>query len=521
MSNANVRTALYLRVSSEMQKEQGTSIPSQRRELRQYAATQNWEVVAEYVDEAESAKTDDRPQFQKMIADALSSRRPFDQILVYSLDRFARNRYDAAAYRQQLKKVGVRLTSFTEKLEDTPEGRLMEAVVEGFAQYYSDRLGALTKRGQKEVALRGFLSGGSAPFGYRAVKKPDGSRERTALEPHPVYAPVVQQIFAMRAQGVCRRDIAEWLDNRGVPPPRRSKWSDRTIDEMTMNETYLGRLIFDRRPSRTAPHVRENPRDQWIVVENAHPAIVKQDLFDDANRMRRRRGKQNVRQWKRHVYLLTGLIQCAKCGGPVVSRRSDNRHDRSKPYYYYVCRNARLEREKRTCDAPFVRCDDLDKAVLDALRQQPLDELAIQRVFNELTDAMADPLLHTLRDEIADKERRRNNLLKALEEGRSKGVLARVDDLEEQIEALSKRLANLEISRASQLPRTVGELKSRLKTLAERLHSVDRKELRAAIHAFVAEITLDCEARKARVAYVLPIRRSAEVVSKSGCGGVI
>lgn len=511
-------TALYLRVSSEMQREQGTSISAQRLELRQYAAAQGWEIVQEYVDEGESAKTDDRPQFQRMITDAVGAHAPFARILVYSLDRFARNRYDSATYRQKLKKVGVQVVSFTERFEDNAEGHLMEAVVEGFAQYYSDKLGALTKRGQKEVARRGFLSGGSAPFGYTAVKRQDGEVQRTALEPHEVYADVVRQVFSLRSQGVSRREIANWLDERGIPPPRRVKWSDRTIDEMTQNETYLGNLIFNRRPSRTAPHLRENPRSEWVIVEGAHPALVTQELFNDANRRRTRRGKTNVRQWKEHTYLLTGLLVCSKCGGPLVSRRSGNRHKPDSPFYYYACRNNFKENK---CAASSVSCDDLDRAVLDALRSQPLDEVTLRRTWNDLSDSLSDPVLQSLRCDLADHERRRNNLLKALEDGPSSTISARLRALESEIAAKSKRLATLEISRASQMPRDVGELKDRLKALGERLHSVDRKELRLAIHAFVAEVNVDTDARKAKVAYILPIRRTSEVTSKSGCGGVI
>ena len=154
----------------------------------------------------------------------------------------------------------------------------------------------------------------------------------------------------MRAQGVCRRDIAGCSTIRG--------------------HLYLGRLIFNRRPSKSAPHIRENPRSQWIIVDNAHPSIVSQELFDEANRTRTRRGKHNVRQWNRHTYLLTGLVLCAKCGGAVISWRGDNRHNKNKPYFHYACSNAR---KRHTCDVPLVRCDDLDRAVLEAVRSQPLD----------------------------------------------------------------------------------------------------------------------------------------------------
>ena len=265
----------------------------------------------------------------------------------------------------------------------------------------------------------------------------------------------------------------------------------------------------------------ENPRDQWIVVEGAHPAIVSEELFKAANSMRVRRGKQHVKTVEGHTYLLTGLVQCAICGGPIVSKRGANRHNPEKPFFYYVCRAA--VREKK-CDAPTIRCDDLDRAILEALRSQPLNEIEIQRIWKEIGDPLADPLLHALRDGISDMARRQKNLISNFEDEPSvpKAVLARYHELEQQIASTSQRLATLELSRTSQLPRNVSELKERLRTLAERLHSVDRKELRAAIHAFVAEISLDSKTRKAKVAYILPIRRSADKVCSLGnCGGWI
>ncbi len=106
-----------------------------------------------------------------------------------------------------------------------------------------------------------------------------------------------------------------------------------------------------------------------------------------------------------------------------------------------------------------------------------------------------------------------------------KSINARYEELEQQVASDSKALATLELSRASQIPHNVDELKERLKTLADQSHSVDRVELRTAIHAFVAEISLDSKQRKAKVAYILPIRRSAEAVVKVGrsgnCGGWI
>ena len=514
------RTVLYLRVSSEMQKDQGTSIPSQRSELEAFAASRGWPVVGEYVDEAESARTDDRPQFQLMMHDATVERR-FDRILVYSFDRFARNRLDAALNRGRLKKAGVQLTSRTEPTDDTPVGGFVEAIFDATAEYYSKNLSHLTRRGQREIASRGFLPGGSAPFGYKIKKVADGAKWRASLEPHPAHANVLLQIFSKRAAGISRREIADWLDGLGIPPPRRTRWSDRTIDEITANEVYLGTLRFNRKPSRSAPHLRENPKDQQIVIENAFPSLVQKELFDAANCMRRSRRNANVRQHHRHVYLLTGLVKCALCGGQMTSWNADNRHDRSRRYRYYVCKN---RRKGGLCDSPRVRCDAVDAAVLDKLRSQSIDDEALHVLWNDILKDSTDPALCAARKAINDKTSRRSNLVRALEEGESAGgsrsIVDRIKALEAEIGDLEVRLYNLEESRKAGIPQSMSELRTRLSQVETQLYSVDRKELRFAIHGFVAEIVLDSRARKARVAYILPMRRSA-VLSNGNCGGVI
>ena len=109
-------------------------------------------VVKHYIDRAISAKTDNRPQFQQMIKD--SERKLFDIVLVWKLDRFARNRYDSARYKTQLKKTGVKLVSATEIISEGPEGIILESVLEGYAEYYSADLSEKVIRGMTENASR-------------------------------------------------------------------------------------------------------------------------------------------------------------------------------------------------------------------------------------------------------------------------------------------------------------------------------------------------------------------------------
>ena len=145
---------IYARYSSENQREE--SIEGQLRECYEFARKNDISVVGEYIDRAFSAKTDRRPDFQRMIKD--STKRSFNLVIVWKLDRFARNRYDSAHYKTLLKKNGVKVMSATERISDGAEGILLESVLEGMAEYYSaDLAEKVTRFGAHLADLKALL----------------------------------------------------------------------------------------------------------------------------------------------------------------------------------------------------------------------------------------------------------------------------------------------------------------------------------------------------------------------------
>jgi DNA invertase Pin-like site-specific DNA recombinase len=125
-----MRVACYARCSSEKQAEKELSIPAQLKALRAYAGQKGWNIVSEYVDEAESARTADRPQFNEMLSAARLKNKPFEAVLVWKLSRFTRNREDSIIYKSLLRKRGIQLISLNEPIEDTPSGKLLEGIIE-------------------------------------------------------------------------------------------------------------------------------------------------------------------------------------------------------------------------------------------------------------------------------------------------------------------------------------------------------------------------------------------------------
>ncbi|MDR9749303.1 recombinase family protein [Paenibacillus taichungensis] len=266
----------YLRVSSEQQAERELSIPAQREALQRYADELGWSIVNEYIDEAKSAKTDGRPDFQRMIADAQKTDKHFDAIVVHKFDRFSRNRADHAIYKAVLKKHGVTVVSASEPVDaDTPHGFLLESMLEVISEFYNVNLRHETLKGMRENASQGFHCGGRVPFGYRRVQT---GRKVTYELGTDKEVKLVQQMFHMAAEGHGGKRIARELNNQNIIEGRR--WAPSTVLAILDNPVYLGKRVWNK---KSDTHGKQNDISEWIVTENAHPAIVNQETWDAAH----------------------------------------------------------------------------------------------------------------------------------------------------------------------------------------------------------------------------------------------
>ena len=222
---------IYARYSSDNQREE--SIEGQIRECTAYAEKNGITIVKHYIDRAISAKTDNRPEFQQMIKD--SDKKLFDIVLVWKLDRFARNRYDSARYKTQLKKNGVKLMSATEIISEGPEGIILESVLEGYAEYYSADLAEKVVRGQTENILKGRCNGGRGTFGYTL----DSERK---FHIDPLASPFVLESFTKYRDGLTMKEIRDWLNENGIKNPVGGEFTYNSVEHMLKNRRYIGEL---------------------------------------------------------------------------------------------------------------------------------------------------------------------------------------------------------------------------------------------------------------------------------------
>ena len=241
---------IYARYSSTNQREE--SIEGQLRACNEYAVRNGLNITGVYADRAISGReADNRTQFQRMIRDA--ERGTFDVLLLYKLDRFARNRYDAAIYKARMSRAGVKIVSVMESIPDGAEGIILESVLDGFAEYYSANLAENVRRGSKETALAGKFNGGHTPYGFMIV---DG--KYTIDEPR---AEIVREIFDRFAKGESYRQIFESLNARGYRTLNGKPFTRGSLLSMFQNEKYIGKFIYNVSDGDS------------IEVEGACPAI--------------------------------------------------------------------------------------------------------------------------------------------------------------------------------------------------------------------------------------------------------
>ncbi len=240
-----MEVALYTRVSSDSQ-DVDLSISALLKALREFAKKNGNQVVKEFVDEAESGRTSARPAFREMIALARRPNKLFSAILVWKYSRFARSREDSILYKAMLKKAGVQVISINEPFDNSPTGRLMEAIIESLDEFYSDNLGEDVTRGMRESASRGFYLSSSPPYGYRKVKVQDGATERTKLEPDPIKATIVTSMFEAIKGGQGLIDIVRNLNKNTDPGPRGKGWSKTSVYFILTHEIYTGVFVWGK-----------------------------------------------------------------------------------------------------------------------------------------------------------------------------------------------------------------------------------------------------------------------------------
>ncbi len=412
-----MKAVIYARFSSDRQREE--SIEGQLRECREYAERNGITVLDSYIDRALSAKTDHRPDFQRMIKD--SGKGLFDVVLVWKLDRFARNRYDSAHYKAILKKNGVKVVSAKEAIAEDSTGILLESLLEGYAEFYSVELSEKIHRGQKENALKGRNNGGGIPLGYVL-----GSNQR--LEVDPLTAPLVVEIFTRYAEGETVREIVQSLNERGLKTRRNKPFSMNSFNRILKNRKYIGEYSY-----------------QDVTIPGGVPAIVPADLFDQVQVKMEKNKRAPAISKAEETYLLTTKLFCGKCGRLMVGE-SGTSHT-GKKHYYYKCGSSK---RKTGCDKKAVKKDWIEDLVVNQTMKMVFDDEALEMLADELMDFQRreNTDLPILKRQLEETAHGIDNLLNAIQQGiLTTSTKARLEQLEETKAQLEISIAQAELKK--------------------------------------------------------------------------
>lgn len=395
---------IYARYSSDKQRE--ASIEDQIRVCREYCESEGIEIVREYADYAITGKTDDRPQFRQMIANAPEA----ELVVVYMFDRFSRNRYDSATYKQMLRDCGVRVVSATEHIEDTPEGGLQEGLLEILSEYYVKDLARKVRRGMEGNALKA-MNNGYKIFGY------DTDPETRRYIINEEEAECVKEVFARCLAGESLNSIARSMAARG--------WRTSTGRPVDYNWAY--RLISNK--AYTGLY-------KWgdIEVEGGMPVVIDPETFKRAQCVPRVKIRSEE-HWA--DYKLSGKLYCGICGMPMHGYGGTGRGGRR--YYYYGCK------QNGGCKRPGTRREVLENAVANAVMEITSDEGHMRVVARRIVEAYANDdssqrELDRCEEAIRDLEKEQHNLTKAVTMGFCNDeIIARNNEIKEELAKLHDR----------------------------------------------------------------------------------
>lgn len=351
-----MNAVIYARFSSHSQTEQ--SIEGQLRVCKEYAERNKINIIGEYIDRATTGTNDNRPEFQRMIENA--SKKEFEQILVYKFDRFSRNKYDSVVYKHKLTQYGVKVISATEIISDTPEGALMEGLLEMFAEMYSKDLSQKVKRGIKESILKGNFIGGQILYGYKVEDKKILIDEKTA--------PAIRYLFEEYANGKSKKQIIKELNEKGYKTNKGKAITYNSFQDNLSNIKYTG--MFD---------------NGNLQNENYYPAIISKELFDKVQLKLAEHKHQPATQKAKVEYLLTGKAFCGYCGSSIVGICGTSHTN--KQHRYYACSN---RYKKHTCKKSNEIKEYLEKYVVEQTLNFILTKEQIENIANGMLEKWND-----------------------------------------------------------------------------------------------------------------------------------
>lgn len=447
------KAAIYARVSTLEQAEEGYSIDEQVRVLRDLCEREGYVVHKEYVDRGKSGKNiKGRPALQQLLHDAKS--KDFDLVLVWKVNRFSRKTKDLLNIVEELEKRNIDFRSYTERYEtETPAGKMQFRMLAVIAEFERDNIAQNVKMGMLARAKEGSWNGGQV-LGYDVVSVPGENRKRklSKLVVNPTEAQTVRKIFNLYVEGNGYKFIANKLNKEGHRTKKNKDFSINGVKTILCNPIYAGFIRYNVRRDWNEKR-RNNINPHPVIEKGQHEAIITDEVWEKAKSiMANRSGKPN--RIHDGEFPLTGIMKCPACGaGMVIGRTTNTLKDGTKRVLeYYVC-GAWKNKGSAVCRSNGVRTDYADKYVLQKLSTIATNEVLIEQIvkrINNKKEINSSPIQHeyeTLKKALEANQQKKEKVLGLYEDDliQKEDLVQRLSTLNEEKEHLEERLSPIEL----------------------------------------------------------------------------
>lgn len=361
-----MKCIIYLRVSTKEQAQtnesEGYSISAQRKACTSYILDKGWELVDEFTDRGESARSAHRPQLQEMLS-RIKKQKDIDAVVVHKIDRLARNLEDHVAIKAILTKAECSLVSVVENIEDTASGKLVEGIHAIVAEFYSANLAAEVKKGMLEKVKQGGWPH-QAPLGYLNVR--EGTRNIATVVIDPETSPHVVEAFELYATGnYSLHDIKDFLFDKGIRN-RYGKPGPLALDTI--------RNIFNN------PFFYGTIRYMGAEYTGEHKPLISRQLFEKVQNQLDERRAGGTRR-RKHPHYLKGSLYCGHCGGRLSYLLAKGK------YPYFFCLNKQKSKNK-DCQAKYVEVAVVEEEVEKIYKKIQLSKEAADRLIDRFTEEL-------------------------------------------------------------------------------------------------------------------------------------
>jgi site-specific DNA recombinase len=444
------RAVLYGRVSREEQ-EKAYSLEFQFRDMREYCSQQEYSIVGEFTESGSGHELDERVELTTVRQ--MMRRGEFDVLVVWKFDRFHRNQNNQAVVMYEAERAGARVESATEKIENTPAGKLVRSILAFKAEQEWEDIRFRTQQGIKARVEAGHpLVGTKPPYGYDwAYDTIRGKRRKSHLLIDEEEARIVRRIFSEMHEGASLRRVAAGLNHDGIPTPKGCPvWNQSTVRHIVKNPLYTGRAVAFRSKQVTMPAVvegeqrqvkRQRPNSEpvqlpdWVVpplVSSEVAAIILQRL--EQSRSTPTQGKTLDPE---NYLLRGGYVLCGICGNSLSARRRNGRN------HFYICHRG-WTGDKHVITVPAQEVDTVVRSwMLELITKPEIVEAALADVESRRS-AHTGEMLATLRGVLTELQEEQSNLVDSLRHIKKDSTRAKIgaeiDELDERMDDINKRI---------------------------------------------------------------------------------